>query len=277
VAVTTSTAASAFKVPFANTTANTTANYGLLQDSEATFTYNPSTNTLVAGTFSGALNGNAATVTNGVYTTGNQTIAGIKTFSSAITSSVATGAEVLRVGSAAAGITKITNENGLAMYADSSLVLFAGDTFTKITTGRGIVAGTTSEDVIIAADGTIVFLPGQQSGYTAVPQITMATNGTLTAVQFVETSSIAYKENVNPIDNALDKVLKLMGVTYDRRNSDIKNEAGLIAEEVAKVIPNIVSEKDGKPDGIQYTKLTAYLIECIKELNAKIERLEGKS
>jgi hypothetical protein len=54
VAVTTSAAASAFKVPFANTTVSTTGNYGLLQDSEATFTYNPSTNTLTAGTFSGS-------------------------------------------------------------------------------------------------------------------------------------------------------------------------------------------------------------------------------
>lgn len=61
--VTTSTTASAFKVPFANTTASTTGNYGLLQDSEATFTYNPSTNTLVVGTVSGALSGNASTAT----------------------------------------------------------------------------------------------------------------------------------------------------------------------------------------------------------------------
>jgi hypothetical protein len=59
--VTTSATASAFKVPFANTTASTTGNYGLLQDSEATFTYNPSTNTLTVGTVSGALSGNATT------------------------------------------------------------------------------------------------------------------------------------------------------------------------------------------------------------------------
>jgi hypothetical protein len=63
VALTTSSTASAFKVPFANTTVSTTGNYGLLQDSEATFTYNPSTNVLTAGTFSGALSGNATTAT----------------------------------------------------------------------------------------------------------------------------------------------------------------------------------------------------------------------
>lgn len=54
---------SAFKVPFADTTVNTAGNYTLLQDTESTFTYNPSTNTLTAGTFSGALSGNATTAT----------------------------------------------------------------------------------------------------------------------------------------------------------------------------------------------------------------------
>ena len=63
VALTTSATSSAFKVPFANTTVSTTGNYGLLQDSTATFTYNPSTNTLTVGTVSAALSGNATTAT----------------------------------------------------------------------------------------------------------------------------------------------------------------------------------------------------------------------
>ena len=63
VTVTTSSTGSAFKVPFANTTASTTGNYGLLQDSAAEFTYNPSTNTLTVGTVTGGLSGNATTAT----------------------------------------------------------------------------------------------------------------------------------------------------------------------------------------------------------------------
>lgn len=62
VTATTSSTSSSFKVPFLNTTASTTGNYGLLQDSAATFTYNPSTNTLTAGTFSGTAT-NATTAT----------------------------------------------------------------------------------------------------------------------------------------------------------------------------------------------------------------------
>jgi hypothetical protein len=75
--VTTSSTNSAFKVPFANTTANTTGNYGLLQDTETTFTYNPSTNTLTAGTFSGALSGTATTATSANTLTTARTINGV--------------------------------------------------------------------------------------------------------------------------------------------------------------------------------------------------------
>ncbi len=52
----------------------------------------------------------------------------------------------------------------------------------------------------------------------------------ISATSITETSSIAYKENVNPITGALDTILKLNGVTYDRKNNEHKGEAGLIAE-----------------------------------------------
>lgn len=98
--------------------------------------------------------------------------------------------------------------------------------------------------------------------------------GTLTATALTESSSIALKENVNPITNALALIQQLEGVTYDRRNGTAKNEAGLIAEAVDKVLPNIVKhDHNGNPEGINYTKLTAYLIEAVKELTAKVERL----
>ena len=98
----------------------------------------------------------------------------------------------------------------------------------------------------------------------------------LSASTITETSSIVYKENINPITDALDAILNLQGVTYDRIGSKKKGEAGLIAEEVAEVIPNIVSYKDGKPDGINYTKLSAYLIEAVKTLTQEVSNLKGK-
>lgn len=95
-------------------------------------------------------------------------------------------------------------------------------------------------------------------------------NGTIT-----ETSSIALKENINPITNALESVINLKGVTYDRKDGTTKNEAGLIAEEVAKYIPSVVSkDKEGNAVGINYSRLTAYLLEAIKDLKTEIDNLK---
>ena len=115
------------------------------------------------------------------------------------------------------------------------------------------------------------------SGRTTATKFTFnASTGTLTVTGLTESSSIALKENVNPITDALNSVLQLCGVTYDRRDGSRKNEAGLIAEDVVNVLPNLVTcDKDGKPEGINYTKLSAYLIEAIKSLKIEINELKG--
>jgi Chaperone of endosialidase len=93
--------------------------------------------------------------------------------------------------------------------------------------------------------------------------------------QILETSSIALKENINPIENALDSIMQLIGVTYDRKDGSTKNEAGLIAEDVNTVLPSVVAkDKDGNPVGINYSRLSAYLIEAVKSLKAEIDSLK---
>ena len=99
--------------------------------------------------------------------------------------------------------------------------------------------------------------------------------GTLTTTALVESSSVALKENINPIENALDSILKLTGVTYDRKDGSHLNEAGLIAEEVDKILPNLVTkDTNGNPYGINYTKFSAYLIEAVKSLTEEINKLK---
>lgn len=105
----------------------------------------------------------------------------------------------------------------------------------------------------------------------------LGVGGRITTTQLVETSTIAFKENVNPIEGALDSILKLTGVTYDRKDYLSKDEPGLIAEDVNKILPNLVSKDDkGNPYGIQYTKLVAYLVEAIKDQQKQIDELKKK-
>jgi hypothetical protein len=129
-------------------------------------------------------------------------------------------------------------------------------------TGILTVSGLSSASVTITG-GTI---NGTSVGATT------ASTGRFTSI--VETSSITLKENISPIEDALDSILKLVGVTYDRKDGSSFNEPGLIAEQVEKVIPNIVTYKEGKPEGINYTKLGVYLIESVKSLKLEIEELK---
>ena len=73
------------------------------------------------------------------------------------------------------------------------------------------------------------------------------------------------KENIEPIDNALDKVLKLNGKTYNFIGRNTR-DAGVIAQDLEKVLPEAVAE-DGR--GIKYVKFNAIiglLVNAIKEL-----------
>ena len=99
----------------------------------------------------------------------------------------------------------------------------------------------------------------------------------LTAVSITETSSIRYKENVAPITDALDLIMQMQGVVYDRRNTDIKNEAGFIAEKLYKIAPNLVKlNEKGEPDSIAYTRIIAYLVEGMKDLKEELDAIRSK-
>lgn len=100
-------------------------------------------------------------------------------------------------------------------------------------------------------------------------------SGQITCTTLVETSSIAFKENINPLENALDTIMLLAGMTYDRKDTK-EHETGLIAEQVYKYAPDLVSlDQNGKPYGVKYTKLGAYLVESIKTLKNEINELKG--
>ena len=83
------------------------------------------------------------------------------------------------------------------------------------------------------------------------------------------------KKDVVTIDNALDKVLQLRGVTYVKKENNVK-EMGVIAEEIAEILPDVVLyDSEGKVDSVSYGRITAVLIEAIKDLKKEIEELKS--
>ena len=96
------------------------------------------------------------------------------------------------------------------------------------------------------------------------------------------TSDINFKENIIPIKNALLKLENISGNTYDWKNEfeyihGFKgNDVGVIAQEIQKVLPEAVRERENGYLGVNYEKIIPLLIESIKELSAKVDRLENK-
>jgi hypothetical protein len=89
--------------------------------------------------------------------------------------------------------------------------------------------------------------------------------GTVTA-----NSDEKLKTNITTIGNALEKVLNLRGVEFDYKIDGV-HSIGFIAQEVEKVIPELVFGTD--PKSVAYANFVAILVEAIKELNQKVDRL----
>ena len=114
--------------------------------------------------------------------------------------------------------------------------------------------------------------------------------GTSDTVQFGEVRStgdvIAYyssderlKDNIKPIDNALDKINSLGGYEFDWNDNQSTysgHDIGVIAQEVKDVFPELVIERDNGYLAVKYEKLVAVLIQGIKELKSEIEILKSK-
>ncbi len=83
------------------------------------------------------------------------------------------------------------------------------------------------------------------------------------------------KDNIETLEDGLDKVEQLRGVTYTR---DGKENIGVIAQEVEKILPEIVLTANDEmgTKSVDYSRITAVLIEAVKELSARVKELESK-
>ena len=88
-------------------------------------------------------------------------------------------------------------------------------------------------------------------------------------------SDARLKDNIETLEDGLAKVEQLRGVTYTR---DGKENIGVIAQEVEKILPEIVLTADDEmgTKSVDYSRITAVLIEAVKELSAKVKELENK-
>lgn len=97
--------------------------------------------------------------------------------------------------------------------------------------------------------------------------------GVTTSFDFNSTSDIRLKTNIKKIENPIEKILQINGVTFNWKK-DNRLSVGVIAQEIESVFPELVNGED--PKTVNYNGLIGLLIECIKEQQIEINILKYK-
>ena len=198
-------------------------------------------------------------------TSGNTTITSVSASGSTLTINPQTsGVSAGSYGSATA-IPVVTVDNYGRVTSLSTSSITAGATITDDTTTNS----THYPVLAIATSGALLVANTSSTKLTYVPS-----TGILSATQFNATSDKKLKKNIKTIENALDTVQQLRGVTYTWKENDT-DSMGLIAQEVEKVLPELVNQtENGK--SIAYPNMVGLLIQAIKEQQEQIDELKAK-
>ncbi|MBW1298307.1 tail fiber domain-containing protein [Aquimarina litoralis] len=142
-----------------------------------------------------------------------------------------------------------------------------------------------SDALVMLKNGNTAF-SGNVGVGTTTPETTYALNvngdlnytGNLTNI-----SDRRYKKNIEALPNSLDKILKTEGVQYEMRKEDFPNmkfaegtQYGVIAQDIEKIFPNLVSTNDQGYKSVNYTGLIPVLVEALKEQQQQIEQQQAE-
>jgi hypothetical protein len=173
----------------------------------------------------------------------------------------------------------ITANSGIYFPAANSLALVtASNSVIYLTPAGNVSVGASQANAKLEISGTFAVLNRSYFGSNVgigitSPQRALDVSGDIWATgDIVMESDVSTKENITNIVNPIEIMKQMRGVSYTKKGSG-RHQTGLIAQEVQKVLPFLVQDKnDGL--GVNYIGVIAYLIEAVKDLSDKIDRLE---
>jgi len=264
--------------------------------------------TIGTGTWNGSVIASAYLDADTAHLSGTQTFSGAKTFSTSPTiknsnlrltnssnAEVATlshtgthtkieshlGGIILDNMGTSGGTLQVTGSidtNDEATFGDTLRVKSSG-LFGNSTNYYAKIQGNTTNgaEILGSTNGTFSANTGIAiAGSTTTVRGTLRSTGDVVAYY---SSDERLKDNVVEIDGALDKIEALRGVSFDWNDKQDVYEGhdiGVIAQDVEAVLPEIVETRDNGYKAVKYEKLTAVLIQAVKELSAKVKELENK-
>ena len=163
-----------------------------------------------------------------------------------------------------------TNKTGnISQWTNDSGYLTSGDGVgvSSVATGNGL-SGT------ITSTGTLTM----SGSYSGDFRVTGEISATADVVAYYS-SDERLKDNVKLIENASEKVAQLRGVEFDWNDKQTTYEGhdvGVIAQDVEKVLPELVQTRDDGYKAVKYEKIVGLLIEAIKDLQDEVKALKGE-
>lgn len=200
-----------------------------------------------------------------------------------------TGAAVL----GSVGTGTLTANNATITSLDVGTITSSGGTLDTLNvtsfTANTATIFSVETDLIIAPSGTLEITANTvntsgdlNTGFINSGEIVaegdITANGDITATgDFNSFSDISLKENITPLVNPLEKTLALNGVYYNFKFKPDGTKVGLIAQEVEKILPEVVSidNKSGLKT-VAYQNIVPLLIEAIKELKSELDDLNSR-
>ena len=186
-------------------------------------------------------------------------------------------------GSALGRLSNLETTSASLLIKTANLESFTSSINTTIKTrlnAETVVSGSSQVTLSSTTGGTTS--SNVQFNSLGIGMAASATAGRIDASNDVvafSTSDIRFKENIVPIENALDKISKISGNTYDWKAENKAehgyegNDVGVIAQEIEAVLPQLVQTRESGYKAVKYDKLVALLIEGIKEQQLQIEQL----
>ena len=136
------------------------------------------------------------------------------------------------------------------------------------------IASITSNTTTPAAIMNFFYFHNNQGGWNI---LSLNGNGNATLYgTLTQNSDERLKKNITAIENPLDRLQQLSGYHYQWKDDwrDTATQTGLLAQEVEKVMPELVKEDEKGVKSVNYNGLVPYLLEAIKELKAEVEALK---
>jgi hypothetical protein len=236
--------------------------------SNASFTGNAS--------FAGNVNTSNLRVTS--FSTLGTVVSG--TWNGSSISTTYTDAKVTSVGGSTGAITNVMIAASISTqdHGTPSAIVLTNATGTAANLTANIANFiTVTDDTSTNATRYLIFANGTSGAITEQVSSTKLTfnpsTGLLTSTDYNSSSDITLKQDITTISNPLDIITQLTGFGFTWKDSKQKS-FGLSAQDVVKVIPEIVRERPDGTKGINYMNLTAFLIEAVKALNHEVLELK---